>query len=394
MPRKPRDGAAPPPSRLKIFRPMTWYDSDFISKSASDYISHLLLELGRLGLQPRDIESHSRPPHTETVLSDLLGWLSEHPTKAYGKLVNWQNLNLPLLYSRVESDKFAKPRIELSAHITKMENLSVRWYPGGWRDSEVNWNSDDRNYFNLISQRKWKRPPDFRWFEGDEEVSFTSRASNELMYIRGVGNLNPEPTTDYGYYATYNDDVVDSILVCAVRAAYEGLIEQLRSNFEVEVIDGFDFVVRDEDDESRHFKVHRVVSWSLENATEIRERKRREKQVEQEKKDKLEIAELKTGSGLNLERLNSALMMGASPNRSGAVPENDRINQKAAKSLREAGFKIDASGIRHLRQLLERYEPKALPEALRPVPESAPIISKGGDEREQTNVVTFPTREN
>jgi hypothetical protein len=394
MPRRPRGGAAQPPPRFKSFRPVTWYDSNLLSKSVSEYISHLLLELGRLGLQPHDIESHSRPPHTQSVLSDLLDWLSEHPTKAYGKLVSWQILNLQLLYTRMESDKFAKPRIELSAHITKMENLSVRWHPGGWRESEINWNPTDRNYFNLVPRRKWKRPPDFHWFEGDEEVSFTSRASNELMYIRGVGNLHPEPKTEYGYYATYNHDVVDAILICAVRAAYEGLAEQLRSNFEVDVIDGFDFVTRDEDDESGHFKIHRVVGWSLEDAAELRERRLREKQVEQKKKDRLEIAELKASDGLNLERLNAALMIGASPKRSGVVPDNDRINQRAAKSLREAGFKIDASGIRHLRQLLERYEPKTLPEALSPILEAGPPVGKDTDKEESTNIVTFPTSEN
>jgi hypothetical protein len=394
MPRRRRGGAVQPPPRLKVFRPMTWYDSDFISKSASEYVSHLLLELGRLGLKPHDVESHSRPPHTQTVLSDLLDWLSEHPTKAYRKLVDWQILNLQLLYGRLESDKLAKPRIELSAHITKMENLSVRWHPGGWRESGINWNPSDRNYFNLIPRREWKRPPDFHWFEGDEEASFTSRASNELMYIRGVGNLRPEPKTEYGYYATYNHDVVDSILICAVRAAYEALAEQLRGNFEVDVIDGFDFVTRDEDDESRHFKIHRVVSWSLEDAAKLRERKLRAKQVEKEKKDRLEIAELKASDGLNLERLNAALMIGASPKRSGAVPDNDRINQRAAKSLREAGLKIDSSGIRHLRQLLEQYEPESLPEALRPVPESAPLVGTDNNKGDSTNVVTFPTREN
>lgn len=393
MPRKPRGGAVAPPPRLKIFRPMTWYDNEFISKSASDYISHLLLELGRLGLQPRDIESHSRPPHTQTVLSDLLAWLSAHPTKAYGKLVNWQSLNLQLLYSRMESDKFAKPRIELAAHITKMANLSVRWYPAGWRESEINWESDRRNYFNLIPQRKWKRPPDFQWFEGEEEVSFTSRASNELMYIRGVGNLDPQPTTEFGYYATYNHDVVDSILICAVRAAYESLAEQLRNTFEVEVIDSFDFVTRDEDDESRNFKIHRVVSWTLEETAVVRERKRQQQQAQQEERDRQELAELKAENGITLARFNAALLVGASATRSGMIPGNERINQKAAKSLRDMGFKVDASDIRRLRELLERYEPASLPNSLRPGPAPSALVSGSDAKQESTNVVTFPIKE-
>ncbi|KQV80070.1 hypothetical protein ASC90_26080 [Rhizobium sp. Root1220] len=86
---------------------------------------------------------------------------------------------------------------------------------------------------NLIPHRVWESPPDFRWFMGDESQYFQRRASNELMYIRDVGSLNPAPRDEYRHYARFNHDVVDSILICAVRAAYEGLIRQLEQNFEV-----------------------------------------------------------------------------------------------------------------------------------------------------------------
>jgi len=172
--------------------------------------------------------------------------------------------------SRLERDRNAKPRIELSAHITKMNNLSVRWHPGGWRDADYDWAATDRNYFNLIKQRKWNTPPDFHWFTGDEEPTFNSRPTNELMYIRGVGNLRPDPRDSYGPYAAYNGDVVDSLLICAVRAAYEGLIKQLGYSFEVDVLDEFDFVTREEiiegDDFSSEFPIDRVVSWSRDAA--------------------------------------------------------------------------------------------------------------------------------
>jgi len=91
------------------------------------------------------------------------------------------------------------------------------------------------------------------------------------MYIRGVGNLRSEPRNEYGLYATFNDNVVDSILVCAVRSAYETLIEQLKHSFAVTVMDGFDFVTREEmvdiDPFSHRTATRRVVSWSLENAS-------------------------------------------------------------------------------------------------------------------------------
>jgi hypothetical protein len=203
--------------RLKLFRPISWYSGSI--KSVGDYAEHLLTELGRLGLKIHDIERHDRPPHTETVLSDLMDWLSEHPGKAHAKLVDWRALDLSRLKARLERDRSAKPRIELSAHITKMNNLSVRWHPKGWRNADFDWHRTDHNHFNLITHRKWTEPPDFRWFEGDEDPTFNSRPSNELIYLRGVGNLRPEPRDTYGPYATFNSDVVDSILICAARAA-------------------------------------------------------------------------------------------------------------------------------------------------------------------------------
>jgi hypothetical protein len=208
----------PPPARLKLFRPINWYGG-VIAKSTSEYVSHVLRELGRLDLEIHEIERHDRPPNTKTVLSDLIDWLSEHPGEAFAKLVNWQALDFAQMQSRLEKDRSAKPRIEISAHITKMNNLSVRWYPGGWKHADFDWHRTDRNHFNLITHRKWREPPDFHWFVGDEDPTFDSRPSNELMYIRGVGNLRPEPRDSYGPYATFNSDAVDSILLCAVRAA-------------------------------------------------------------------------------------------------------------------------------------------------------------------------------
>jgi hypothetical protein len=118
---------------LKLFRPISWHGNAI--KSVSDYVEHLLTELGRLGLEIRDIERRERPPHTETVLSDLMDWFSEFPGESYAKLVDWQALDLPRLRARLERDRSAKPRLELSAHITKMNNISVRWHPRGWRNA-------------------------------------------------------------------------------------------------------------------------------------------------------------------------------------------------------------------------------------------------------------------
>jgi hypothetical protein len=304
-----------------------------------------------------DIESYTRPPNTMAVLSDLLEWQRNFPNQAYAELVDWKTLDFGQIRKRLETNRFAKPRIELSAEITKMNNLSVRWHPGGWRDTAHDWSNRDHDFGNLITRRKWRQPPDFHWFSGDEEPTFNSRASNELMYIRGVGNLCPEPR-EYGPF-TYNRDVVHSILICAVRNAYERLIEQLQRSFEVKVLDGFDFEVRDEIDETdiglRPYPIHRVVGWSLEDAEELQARRERLRATEEEQRDRAELANVAQTYGFTLEAFAAAVAYAASKKPTGPSPTAETINRNAAKHLRIAGFQIDAGKIRRIRELLERY---------------------------------------
>jgi hypothetical protein len=251
-----------------------------------------------------------------------------------------------------------------------MNNLSVVWHPGGWKHSYFDFNATHRSHLNLISQRKWRHAPDFRWFVGDEPPYFDSRASNELMYIRGVGSLRPEPIAEFGPYATYNADVVDSILICAVRSAYEGLIDRLKCSFEVDVVDAFDFVIRDEVDDSAarssQFPIRRVAAWSLENAEDLRIRREQEEATQREKRGRAELADISQIHGFSLEVFLDALVLASSKRSNGSGPTSEVVDRRAAKRLRDAGFKLDAGTVRHLRQLIELYEIEALPEALRP----------------------------
>lgn len=371
-----------PPSNIKQFRPVSWHDGHRFM-SAADYVAHLLTELGRLNLEIQAIERHERAPHTQTVLSDLLDWLSERPAEPFSKLFNWQTLDFVQMRSRLEKDRTSKPRIEISAHITKMNNLSVRWHPRGWRLAEFDWNRQDQSYSNLITHRKWREPPDFHWFSGDEEPTFNSRPSNELMYIHGVGSLEPTPRDTYGAYATYNSDVVDSILICAVRSAYEGLIQQLEHNFEVDVIDAFDFVTREEIDEASselyQHTTHRVVEWSLEDASEVRKRRDEAAAIKQAKREMNELANLSKTYGFTVEGLIEALSRAAAKRPSRSASFDEQINRDAAKELRNVGFKVDAGKVRRIRQLVERYDPSSLPLELRSAPldpaVSAPLPS-------------------
>jgi hypothetical protein len=382
----------PLPPRLKLFRPVSWYSGAMV-ESAGGYVSHVLRELGRLGLEIHDIERRDRAPNTETVLSDLIDWLSDRPGEAFARLFNWQTLDLAQIRSRLEKNRLAKPRIEVSAHITKMNNLSVRWHPGGWKLTDFDWHRTDHHYSNLITHRKWREPPDFHWFVGDEDPTFDSRPSNELMYIRGVGNLRPEPRDSYGPYSTYNADVVDSILICAVRSAYEGLIRQVECSFEVTVVDAFDFVTREEVDEADlspyRSSIRRVIAWSLEDAAELRARRERDAAAEQDRSDRAEFANVIETYGFTPEALVAALLRASSKKLTGPAPSSEHTNRNAAKDLRNAGFKVDAKDVRRIRQFIERYNPEMLPEQLRPlsveVPAPLPLSNvvplRGDDDR-------------
>ncbi|NJM35559.1 MAG: hypothetical protein HC850_13635 [Rhodomicrobium sp.] len=372
--------------RLKFFCPIGWYGG-IIAKQTGDYVAHILMELGRLGLDISDIERTDRPPNRETVLSDLIEWLSDFPGEAFARLVNWQTLDFAQLQLRLKENLHAKPRIELSAHITKMNNLTVLWHPEGWRNTEFDFNRADRDHSNLITHRKWRQPPDFQWFVGDEEPTFDSRPSNELLFLRGVGNLRPE-FRDYGPYAKYNKDVVDSILICAVRAAYESLIKQLQYCFEVNVLNNFDFTMQKESEEVEPapfgHSIHRVIGWTLEDAVELRARQERDRAIEEEKCDRATLANVESTYGFTMATFIAALSEASSKKASGPAPSSNYINQRAAKKLRNTGFAIDAGDVRRIRGLVERYTPDILPERLWPSPRS---------KSSPDNILSFPDSE-
>ncbi len=363
MARRERFGGSsrqPPPAKLKLFKPMSWYRQ----KSTSDYTTHLLLELGRLDLDIHDIEDHSRAPNRRSVLSDLLEWSVDQPAENFARLYDWSSVDSNNMGLRRDRDPQAKPRIEITAHLTKMNNLSVLWHPSGWRSSEINWDTEHRHHYNMITHRRWKSPPDFWWFHGDEEVSFDSRPTNELMFIRGVGHLRPEPSPDgYGPYAKYNRDVLDGLLVAAVRSAYEGLIERLRYSFEVDVFDEFDFELaeqsdfEDESDSIGGLAYRQIVGWRLEDAATLRADRAALAEIDRENRGRAEIANIETTYGCTIEKLISTLHAAATPKPGKPVPGDETINRNTAKVLRSEGGKIDAGDVRKLRVIIEDFFP-------------------------------------
>jgi hypothetical protein len=233
--------------------PLVWYEG----APPSEYIAWVYRELVNQGIDVLEL------PDRFWVLRDLVAWRDTFPNDAFAKSVCWNSFDLEMLVERSRTTKtIAKPRIEVSAEITTKRNLSVRWHPSGFHEAE-----DDRNRpmhsYNVVDPNAFREPPDFQQFRGDESLSFESRPSNELMFIRGVGFLNPSPDRAN---ATRRD-IIDAMLICAVRATHEHLIESLRQCFEVTASQQFQFEFRDEDEEfskSTGWRSSpRVIGWSL-----------------------------------------------------------------------------------------------------------------------------------
>ncbi len=361
--RKPPRAGTQRPS-IKLIRPISWHGYGYGDKPTT-FVSHLLTEFGRLDIPS---ETYSRNTPAGSVLADLLEWLSAHPGPAFAALLDWWRLDIEGLRRRSKGRTPAKPRIEITAEITQRHNLVVRWYPLGWLSAPMNFSRDTTDWSNKIDHRRWKSRPDFIFFEGDEEITWDRRPSNELMYIRGVGNLWPEPREDWGSYVGYNRDVADSIMICAVRASYERLLEQLSYSFDVEAKNAFDFTVREEQRSDVGtpwpFPVRRVTGWTLENARELELRLAYQAEQRREAAEKAALVGLQAAHGCSVEELIQSLERASAQKGTGPTPNAESVNRNAAKFLRSAGCRIDAGDVRRFRDLLQRHRPDVLPQTL------------------------------
>jgi hypothetical protein len=188
-----------------------WYEG----VPPSEYIAWVYSELVNQGIDVLELPARFR------VLKDLNSWRDAFPNDAFARSLCWNSYDLEVLLDRSQATKtIAKPRIEVSAEITTKQNLSVRWNPSGFHEAEDDGNGPMRSY-NVLDPNAFREPPDFRQFRGDEQPSFEGRPSNELMFIHGVGLLNPNPKRA----GAARHDIIDAMLICAVRATYESLLE-------------------------------------------------------------------------------------------------------------------------------------------------------------------------
>jgi hypothetical protein len=355
-----------PEKVLKLFQPMSWYDFPY-RNGGIEFLEHLLKELGRLNVDDRYLRGYP-----QETLSNLLEFSGSQPSEAYARLVDWKNLNLEQLIARWQTDPEAKPRIEIHAEITSRDNLSVCWYPAGWRkavfDLEL---CRDGDHYNMIPKKRWPEPPDFSWFSDYAMGGWDARKPNELMFIRGVGRLRPQPPRSLGEYSDHNFDVVDSILICAVRAAYESLIERLRNSFDVTVIDTFDFeIVPEKADPEAHYPINRVVGWKLVNAAKLKARREQEEVELQNRIDRIECDHMESIHEVSPTVLINALVEASVLKRPGPPRSVAIVNRNAGTLLRARQCKISEATVGRLRGLVERYHPELVP---------ASLITQGSD---------------
>ncbi len=262
-PRKPaisRRRAVPKvPPRLE-FLPQPWRPHN--EASPTKWIALIFANFGRFGLADEYSWQSLLRPVDRQPLGDLLMWRDDFPNEAYALLVDPFRLDLKVLAERIRDRQSHKPRIEIYLEITKKQNLTVRWQPSGF--NAAYWSlerSSGRYTSNLLDGKDFDRSPDFRWFTGNEAASWNSRASNELMYIRGVGDIEIDPMD--GWPTPYNCEVLSALLICAVRAGFNSMVNGLRESFEVTLLNDFSFGFAPGPDDSPNWPHGIVTGWRL-----------------------------------------------------------------------------------------------------------------------------------
>jgi|UniRef100_B0T6V4 hypothetical protein len=212
-------------------------------RSAGDYLQSLLVQIGNRGLAETSVHDFHLLAHHELALGELMRWRDQHPNPAWDQLHDWKNLDVERLLERRRATPGrlrALPRIDLTAEITSKDNLSVRWYPSGFLERRLRPRERDEDPLNKLDGCDLPDPPDFVWFQGDEEGLKGTRPSNELMFIRGVGRLHILASHET-LGSRYGANAVNELLICAVRASFNGLIDALRRTHEVTLRHDFRF---------------------------------------------------------------------------------------------------------------------------------------------------------
>jgi hypothetical protein len=243
-----------------------------------------------------------REPFHEYAISHLHDW--------------WDYDQARLLNRRGRADR-AKPRIVLNAFITKPGNLSLEWTPDTIAGSD--WTS-----FHRLSGYGPYRP------------------SNELMFIREVRKLNPNPKPE-DFYGPLHDRLVDAHLLACVGAALNEIERRLAISFELRWTSKFVLVW--EPDKKGAWTPrpdgHPLLGWQIEDvAAQVRRKEASELAtlLEITQRDAAGFVSLliEIEPGLTLENLRS-----------------DAAHVRLQKKLRQHGIAITPAPLARLVKLLE-----------------------------------------
>jgi hypothetical protein len=308
---------------------------------------HIHRELGRLGRTEDSLNYYQKQ-----MLSNLRNPWDE---QAISHLHKWWQYDTEALIKRGCHQEPALPRIEIKFWINSRDNFILEWQP------------THTLYGRPSKGCDWKD-----WYRVDPY--FGKRASNELMYIKSVGDAvnnielnqaSPEEQfirdrpgwrekikTSRTY--RWEDHAIDSILLSALSSAVDYLRDRLRRNFEVKMIN--EIVAMWEADkqprkEGTYYPIqpHRLVSWSIEN---VEERVKTEERAELEKLKAVCPLEVFAGA------------WGEADARKWTGPPASASTKdlRVSRLLKKRGHStLTPSVVRRYEYLLNRFQPGALP---------------------------------
>ena len=232
---------------LLQIEPLDWHDHI----RPHTVLAHLYKELGRLSLEPSDLPAR----HYELILSECeqsLGAGAGDAVAEIGQPHRWNIGKLGLrvfpepgkidrseIYRYLHGQESRKPKIRVSAFLTQMNNLSVRWSPTEFDDG-------DWLYWPTGSTYGWQRP------------------DNEIMFIHDARSLSPSSIPSR--YDQKSRHVIDGIFVGLVVSCFRNLLQVLGQICDVRVENDFEIVTEPFDNAADEWNTkNRIVGWKLYN---------------------------------------------------------------------------------------------------------------------------------
>lgn len=309
-------------------------------------LTHLCAELARMDARGMGREL---PPYQQSILRSLERGLDE---EALAAMHDYWNYNHELIRERrgilrAYRPTPAKPRIDVSVFLSSKGNLIVEWRPAGME------------FGKLTRACDWSH-----WeVEKNRGVDYTSRPSNELMFVHGVSFATGPFPGIYDQRDRVERLMVDAILLQATAAMMEELKQRLDYSFEVRMIT--DVFAEWEEVENKDWPDGRadvLASWKIENVAERNERMKAEEAERTRLEELGELERFQELYGCTIEVFAEAMTEPDAKKATGRVPSPDTKAERVSRKLKKAGYsKMTLAAVERCRALLERHRPDLLP---------------------------------